>query len=119
MACGVSILVVLKVIAVNSDDNPKPIRNTIANTPSMLNAVKFAPNCRPSMKAMTVTIPAWNTERMLAEMTLDVIMTDRETGVLSTLFMKPRRLSQTTDMPTKAVVKTVTNATMLIAMKEK
>jgi hypothetical protein len=48
MACGVSILVVLKVIAVNSDDNPKPMRNTIANTPKTLNAVKFAPNWRPS-----------------------------------------------------------------------
>ena len=44
IACGVSILVALKQIAVNNEDNPKPMRNTIANTPNMLNAVKFAPN---------------------------------------------------------------------------
>jgi hypothetical protein len=68
---------------------------------------------------MTVTMAAWNTDRTLAEITFEVIMTERATGVLSTLFMKPKRLSQTTDIPTKAVVKTVTNATMPIAMKEK
>jgi hypothetical protein len=44
------------------------------------------------------------------------MMTERETGVLRTLFMKPKRRSKTTEMPTNADVNTVVNATMPIAM---
>jgi hypothetical protein len=62
---------------------------------------------------------AWKIARMLAASTFDRIITDLETGVLRTLFMKPKRLSQTTDIPTNAVVNTTVNATMLIAMNEK
>jgi hypothetical protein len=62
---------------------------------------------------------AWNIERTLAESTFDSIMAERETGVLSSLFMKPKRLSHTTDMPVNAVVKTTVNATILIAINEK
>jgi hypothetical protein len=56
---------------------------------------------------------------MLAEITFERMITDRDTGVLSTLFMKPRRLSNTTEIPTNAVVKTVVKATMPIAINEK
>jgi hypothetical protein len=80
IACGVSTLVVLSVMAVNIEDNPKAIRNTMAKTPNTLKTVKFAPNCNPSKKAMIVTIAAWNTDRMLADTTLDRIITERETG---------------------------------------
>jgi RIO-like serine/threonine protein kinase len=62
---------------------------------------------------------AWNIARTLAANTFERIIAEREMGVLKTLFMKPKRLSHTTDMPTNAVVKTVVNATILIAMKEK
>jgi hypothetical protein len=55
----------------------------------------------------------------VAENTFDKIIVDLATGVLSTLFMKPKRLSQTTDIPVNAVVKTTVNATILIAMKLK
>ena len=110
---------VRNVMAVNIEDKPKPIRKTTANTPKTLKTLKFAPNCRPSKYAMTVTMAAWKTERMLAEITFEVIITERETGVLRTLLMNPRRRSKTTDMPTKAVVKTVTKATIPIAMKLK
>ena len=47
IACGVSIRVVRSVMAVNIDERPKPMRKTIAKTPSMLNAVKFAPKLQP------------------------------------------------------------------------
>ena len=62
---------------------------------------------------------AWNTDLMLAEITFDIIIEDLATGVLRTLFMKPNRLSHTTEMPTNAVVNTVTNATIPIAIKLK
>ena len=68
---------------------------------------------------LTVTIAAWKIARTLAANTFDRIIADLDTGVLRTLFMKPKRLSQTTDMPTNAVVNTTVNATMLIAMNEK
>ena len=85
----------------------------------MLYQPKLVPVVSPNAKATTATIPAWNIALTLAESTFDRIMDDRATGVLKTLFMKPKRLSQTTDMPVKAVVKTTVNATMLIAMNEK
>ena len=68
--------------------------------------------------AMSRIIPAWNIDRNAAEKTLDKIMTARETGVLSTLFRKPSRLSQTTDMPLNIVVKSAVKAIMPTAMKE-
>jgi hypothetical protein len=53
-----------------------------------------------------------------AEKTFDKIMTALDTGVLSTLLRKPRRLSQTTDMPLNIVVKSAVKAIMPTAMKE-
>ena len=44
IACGVSILVACSQMAVNSEDKPKPMRNTIAKTPNTLKPVKFAPS---------------------------------------------------------------------------
>ena len=44
-AIGVSILVERMLMAMNSEDKPMHIRNSIANTPSMLSGVKAAPNC--------------------------------------------------------------------------
>lgn len=116
IAWGVSILVVRKVMAVNNEARPKLMRNTMANTPNTLNTVKLAPNCKPIRYAKPVTMPAWNMERMLADSTFEVIMTERDTGVLKTLFMKPNLRSKTTDMPTNADVNTVVKATMPIAM---
>ena len=68
--------------------------------------------------AMSRIIPAWNIDRNAAEKTFDRIMTARETGVLSTLFRKPSRLSQTTDMPLNIVVKSAVKAIIPTAMKE-
>ena len=102
-----------------NDAKPTLIRNTIANTPSILYHREVGSRVSPNAKATKATIPAWNIALTLAESTFDRIMADRETGVLNTLFMKPKRLSQTTDMPVNAVVKTTVNATMLIAMNEK
>jgi hypothetical protein len=45
-------------------------------------------------------------------------MTARETGVLSTLFRKPSRLSHTTDIPLNIVVNNAVKAIMPTAMKE-
>ena len=105
--------------AVKNDDKPTLMRNTIAKTPSMLHQAKLVPVVSPNANATAATMAAWNIARTLAESTFERMMDDRETGVLKTLFMKPKRLSQTTDMPTNAVVKTTVNATMLIAMNEK
>ena len=118
-ACGVSKLVVRNVNAVNSEDRPTLSMNTIANTPRRLNKPKLVPTTSPNANATAVTMSAWNIALMLAHNTLAKIITDRETGVLKTLFIKPRRLSQTIDMPTNAVVNTVVNATMPIAINEK
>jgi hypothetical protein len=117
-AIGVSILVDLMLIAMNNEDKPKHIRNRNANTPSMLMGVKAAPNWKPSGKAMSSIIAAWNIDRSVADKTLDSIITARETGVLSTLLRKPKRLSQTTDMPLNIVVKSAVKAIMPTAMKE-
>ena len=103
----------------NADERPTLIRNTIAKIPKMLKTLKLLPRVRPNANATIATIAAWNMERTLAENTFAKIIDDRETGVLKTLFMKPKRLSQTTDMPVNAVVKTVVNATMPIAINEK
>ncbi len=73
----------------------------------------------PNANAIAVTMRDWKIARTLAANTFERMIAERETGVLKTLFMKPKRLSQTTDMPTNAVVKTVVNATMLMDMKEK
>ena len=119
IACGISILVALNVKAVKNDDKPTLMRNTIANTPNMLTTLKLVPVVSPNAKRYCATIAAWKIARTLAASTFDRIMADLDTGVLRTLFMKPKRLSQTTDMPTNAVVNTTVNATMLIAMNEK
>ena len=119
IAWGISILVDRNVKAVNADERPTLIRNTMAKTPKMLNQPKFVPVTSPSANATNATMPAWKIARTLAENTLARMIDDRETGVLKTLFMNPSRLSQTTDMPVNAVVNTVVNATMPIAMKEK
>ncbi len=68
--------------------------------------------------AMSRIIPAWNIDRNAAEKTFDRIMTARETGVLNTLFRKPNRLSQTTDIPLNIVVKSAVKAIMPTAMNE-
>ena len=102
-----------------NDDSPTLIRNTIAKTPNMLHHAKLVPVLRSKANATTMTMAAWNIARTLAERTFDSIIDERETGVLRTLFMKPKRLSQTTDMPVNAVVNTTVNATMLIAINEK
>jgi len=117
-AIGVSILVDLMLMAMNSEDKPKHIRNRNANTPSMLMGVKAAPNWKPSGKAMISIIAAWNIDRSVADNTLDSIITARDTGVLSALLRKPKRLSQTTDMPLNIVVKSAVKAIMPTAMKE-
>src|SRR3990170_8588883 len=116
-AIGVSILVDLMLIAMNSEDKPTQIRNRNANTPSMLIGLKLAPNWKPSGIAMSSIIAAWNIDRNVAENTLDKIITARDTGVLSTLFRKPKRLSQTTDMPLNIVVKRAVKAIIPTAMK--
>jgi hypothetical protein len=64
-------------------------------------------------------MPAWNIDRKVAESTFENMITDLDTGVLNALFRKPSRLSQTTDMPLNAVVKSAVNAIMPTAMKEK
>ena len=119
IACGISIRVARNVRAVKNDDNPTLIRNTMANTPKRLSALKLLPVVIPNANATSITMAAWKRARTLAANTLERIITDLETGVLRTLFMKPKRLSQTTDIPTKAVVNTTVNATMLIAINEK
>ena len=92
----------------------------MANTPKRVYRPKLDPNVSPNAKATNATIPAWKIALTPAESTFDIIIIDdQDTGVLNTLFMKPNRLSQTTDMPVNAVVKTTVNATMLIAINEK
>jgi hypothetical protein len=54
----------------------------------------------------------------VAEKTFDRIITPLETGVLSTLFKKPKRLSQTTDMPLNIVVKSAVKAIIPTAINE-
>ena len=118
-AIGVSILVDLIVIAMKSEDKPTHNKNIIANTPSMLSGLKFAPNWRPNAIATTIMRPAWNIDRNVAERTLENIITALDTGVLRALFRKPKRLSQTTDMPLNIVVKSAVKAIIPTAMKEK
>ena len=65
---------------------------------------------------MSSIINAWNIERSVAENTLDRIITERETGVLSTL-LKANLLSHTIDMPLNMVVNIAVNAIMPTAMK--
>ena len=86
--------------------------------PSMLSGVKAAPVWKPSGMAMSSIIEAWNMDRSVAEKTLDSMITARDTGVLNTLFKKPKRLSQTTDMPLNIVVNRAVKAIMPTAMKE-
>jgi len=118
-AIGVSILVDLIVIVIKSEDKPMHIKNIIAKTPNMLTGVKFAPNWRPNATAMTIMIPAWNIDRNAAESTLENTITARDTGVLRALFRKPKRLSQTTDIPLNIVVKRAVKEIMPTDMKEK
>jgi hypothetical protein len=118
-AIGVSILVDLMVIAMNIEDRPTQIRNRIANTPSTYTGLKLAPNWSPNAIAMSIIMPAWNIDRKVAERTLENIITPLDTGVLRALFRKPKRLSQTTDMPLKAVVNSAVKAIIPTAMKEK
>jgi hypothetical protein len=117
-AIGVSILVDLMLMAMNSEDKPKHIRNRNAKTPRMLSGVKAAPTWKPSGTAIINIIAAWNIDRNVAESTLDTIITERDTGVLRTLFRKPKRLSQTTDIPLNMVVKSAVNAIMPTAINE-
>jgi hypothetical protein len=117
-AIGVSIRVERMFMAINSDDKPTQIRNSIANTPSMLRGVNAAPAANPKGTAMINIIAAWNIDRSVAEKTLDSIITARETGVLRTLFRNPKRLSQTTDMPLNIVVKRAVKAIMPTAINE-
>ena len=81
--------------------------------------MKLAPNWRPNAIAITIIMPAWNIDRKAAERTLENTITPLDTGVLSALFRKPKRLSQTTDMPLKAVVKRAVKAIIPTAIKEK
>jgi hypothetical protein len=117
-AIGVSILDERMLTAMNNDDKPTQIRNRNANTPSILSGVKAAPATKPSGTAINKIIAAWNIDRNAAENTFDKIITALDTGVLSTLFRKPSRLSQTTDMPLNIVVKRAVKAIMPTAMKE-
>ena len=117
-AIGVSILVDLMLMAMNIEDKPMHIRNRSANTPSMLIGVKAAPNSKPRGKAIRSIIAAWNMDLSVAERTLASMITARDTGVLRTLFRKPRRRSQTTDMPLNIVVKSAVKAIIPTAMKE-
>ena len=117
-AMGVSILVDLMLMAMNSEDKPKHIRNRNANTPSILSGVNAAPTWKPSGTAIINIIAAWNIDRNVAESTLDTIITERDTGVLRTLFRKPKRLSQTTDMPLNIVVKSAVKAIIPTAINE-
>jgi hypothetical protein len=117
-AIGVSILVERMLMAMNIEDKPMHIRNSIANTPRILSGVNAAPNAKPNGIAISRIIAAWNIDRKVAESTLDSIITARDTGVLKTLFRKPKRLSQTTDMPLNIVVNKAVNAIMPTAMKE-
>jgi hypothetical protein len=84
----------------------------------MLSGVKAKPTWNPSGMAMSSIIEAWNIDRNVAEKTLDSIITPRDTGVLNTLFKKPKRLSQTTDMPLNIVVKSAVKAIIPTAMNE-
>src|SRR4030065_1159486 len=81
-AIGVSILVDLMLMAMNSEDKPTQIRNKNANTPSMLRGVKAKPTLNPSGIAISSIMEAWNIDRNVAEKTLDSIITERDTGVL-------------------------------------
>jgi hypothetical protein len=117
-AIGVSILVDRMLIAMNNDDKPTQIRNRNPKTPRMLRGVKAAPAWKPNGTAIRRIIPAWNIALSAAENTFDKIITALDTGVLSTLLRKPRRLSQTTDMPLNIVVKSAVKAIMPTAMKE-
>ena len=84
----------------------------------MLSGVNAKPTLNPSGIAISSIIEAWNIERKVAEKTLDSIITERDTGVLNTLFKKPKRLSQTTDMPLNIVVKRAVKAIMPTAINE-
>src|SRR4030042_343234 len=116
-AIGVSILVERMLMAMNIEDKPMQIRNSIANTPRILSGVKAAPNAKPNGIAISRITAAWNIDRKVAESTLDSIITALETGVLNTLLRKPKRLSQTTDIPLNMVVKSAVKAIMPTAMK--
>jgi len=116
-AIGVSILVERMLIAMNSEDKPMQMRNRKRNTPRMFNGVNAEPNVKPKGIAIISIIAAWNIDRKVADNTLERMIAARETGVLSALFRKPKRLSQTTDMPLNIVVKRAVKAIMPTAMK--
>jgi hypothetical protein len=117
-AIGVSILDDRMFTAMNREDRPTHMRNRNANTPRMLSGVNASPTWNPRGIAISRIIPAWNIALSAAEKTFDKIMTALDTGVLSTLFRNPKRLSQTIDIPLNMVVKSAVKAIIPTAMKE-
>ncbi len=67
---------------------PMLIRNTIANAPNMLSALKLLPVISPNANAIRATIADRKITRMLGAKTLERIMGDLATWVLRTLFNK-------------------------------
>ena len=118
-AIGVSILVDRIPINMKIEDNPKLIRNKAMKTPIRLKGVNVEPVFNPSINAKTNTITACIKDLITDENIFDMMMIPRATGVLRTLFRKPKRLSQTIDIPLNIVVNNTTKASIPTDMKEK
>jgi hypothetical protein len=73
----------------------------------------------PRGTAITITIAACASDLSTLEKTLPITTAPLDTGVLRTLSRKPKRLSQTIDIPLNMAVKSVTKESMPTARKEK
>jgi hypothetical protein len=111
-AIWVSHLVERIAIAMNIEDNPMLIKKTAVKTPKRFIGVKSGPTVKPRAKAKPSTMADCIIDRITALSTFDISIEPRATGVLRTLFRKPKRLSQTIDMPLNIVVNNTTKDTM-------
>ena len=118
-AIWVSHLVDRMAIRMKIEDNPRLIRNRAAKTPKRFIGVKLGLGFNPSRKAKPRTMVACISERITAEKTFDMSIEPLATGVLRTLSRKPRRRSQTIDMPPNIVVNNTTKESTPTDMKEK
>src|SRR3989337_3390301 len=90
-------------------DKPMLMRNNAAKTPSRFIGLNVALGVKPRREAKPKIMAACSSERITADNTLDIIIEHLATGVLKTLFKKPKRRSQTIDMPLNIVVNSTTN----------
>jgi hypothetical protein len=118
-AICVSHLVERMAIAINIEDNPMQIKNITAKTPKRLKTLKSGPGVKPKRKAKPSTMAACIMDLITALNTFDISIEPRATGVLRTLFKKPKRLSQTIDMPLNMHVNSTMKDTIPTDIKEK